>query len=168
MYTAFIPESFLRVKENKKGLTKAGKWKSRLHVLPLNWSKIVWVFSGINENQKLFSGKSFQIYDWLQPFEVDTAEIRFFTWIMHYSRTEGRHTQTMTHGARKSWRRNCTMHMGSHHSWTRREARWGVSSAMEEQQQNPRSSWRQQLRRLLCLSVASVPLTSKVRQSNPP
>ena len=77
-----------------------------------------------NRNSSL--SKSFQIYAWLHPFEVDTAEIRFFfAWITHYSRTEGRPLRLWLMVQEKAEGTICTMHMGSHHPWTRKEAHGG-------------------------------------------
>lgn len=68
----------LEIRENKRLKNKTGSWKAALSSLPLGWSKIVSVSICINEKQNSSLSKSFQIYAWLQPFEVDTAEIIFF------------------------------------------------------------------------------------------
>lgn len=104
MYTAFIPVSFSRCKGKQKASIRLANRKAGFGSLPLNWSKIVWISSCVNEKQKLFPEHILpDIYAWLQPFEVDTAEIRLFC--MNYAPQQNRETtRNMTHHTKASWK----------------------------------------------------------------
>ena len=154
-----------------KGLTKAGKWKSRLRLLAtklikdslsLQWYK--W-----KPETLLWANPSRYTPD-CSPLKFTQLKSDFFC--MNYALQQNRRktTQTMTHGARKSWRHNLYYAYGKPSFLDQeRGSRWGVSSAMEEQQQNPRSSWRQQLRRPPYVPFCSFrPTDFQVHWSNPP
>lgn len=137
-------------------------WKADFSSLPLNWSKIVWVSSCINEKQKLFSEHILpDTCAWLRAFEVNAAEIRFFAWVMYYSRTERGPLRIWLIVHKKANGTTCTVHFqGGEHSWISWEAH-GEGYERCSSKTHSVNDFINCTDLLICLLVAFVPLTSK-------
>lgn len=101
---SFHPCELLEMQRKTKGLNKAGKSESWFRLLATKLIKDCLNFQCVNEKQKLFSEHILpDIYAWLQPFEVDRAEIILSC--MNYAPQHNRETtRNMTHHTKESWK----------------------------------------------------------------
>lgn len=147
-----------------KGLTKAGKWKSRLWLLAtklikdslsLQWYK--WKTETL-----LWANPSRYMPD-CNPLKLTQLKSDFFAWIIHYSRTEGRPLRLWLMVQEKAEGTICTMHLGSQHPWTRREARGGgyLQGWRCSSKAHGADDFSNCTDPLICLFLAFVPPTSK-------